>query len=58
MLVDFVIPTYYRINELRSMLSSLIAQTCDEWIATIVIDNDKCKEIETLIKSFKILYVK
>lgn len=52
MLVDFVIPTYYRINELRSMLSSLIAQTCNEWIATIVIDNDKCKEIETLIKSF------
>jgi hypothetical protein len=52
MLVDFIVPTHYRINELRLMLSSLKAQQCDEWIATVMIDNVYCKEIEQLVHSF------
>lgn len=40
-MIDFIIPTYNRINELRMMLSSLIAQTSDDWKATVVIDGSK-----------------
>lgn len=52
MLIDFIIPTYYRIDPIRCMLSSLVSQTCSEWIATVVIDNDKSDEIENVINSF------
>jgi hypothetical protein len=52
MLVDFIIPTHYRLNELRLMLSSLKAQICGDWIATVVIDNTKNEDIENVILSF------
>lgn len=39
MLVEIIIPTYNRIDLLRCMLASLMAQTCPNWIATVVIDN-------------------
>jgi hypothetical protein len=52
MLVDFIVPTHYRINELRLMLSSLKAQQCEDWIATVMIDNVFCEDIEQLINSF------
>ncbi len=38
-LVTFVIPTYSRVNELRCMISSLVAQTNPNWKALVVIDN-------------------
>ncbi len=40
MLVEFIIPTYDRIDPLRSMLSSLIAQTDKDWKASVIIDRD------------------
>lgn len=37
--IDFIIPTYDRYHELRAMLGSLTVQTCDNWRATVVVDN-------------------
>jgi glycosyltransferase involved in cell wall biosynthesis len=51
MLIDFIIPTYNRINSLRSMLSSLIAQTNDSWRANVVIDDIDNNDIVTLINN-------
>lgn len=46
MLVDFIIPTYNRINPLRCMLSSLLAQTDNSWKATVIQDgNDNLEYI-------------
>lgn len=39
MLIDFLIPTYNRIYPLKSMLSSLLAQTNNNWVANVIIDN-------------------
>ena len=52
MLIDFIIPTYNRIDALRSMLSSLIVQTNNNWVATVVIDDINNNEIEKLINAF------
>jgi glycosyltransferase involved in cell wall biosynthesis len=52
MLVDLIIPTYDRVDHLQSMLSSLIAQSCPEWTATVVIDNNHSDKTESLISSF------
>jgi len=38
MLVDFIIPTYDRIDALRMTLSSLIVQTNNDWCANVVVD--------------------
>lgn len=54
-IIDFIIPTYDRKQELLSMLASLNAQTANNWKATIVIDdvqNEKNKKTEELIESF------
>ncbi len=52
MLVDFIIPTYNRIDSLRSMLSCLIAQTCEDWHAQVIYDGVNNLSIKKLIKSF------
>jgi glycosyltransferase involved in cell wall biosynthesis len=39
--IEFIIPTYNREKELKSMLASLVAQTADNWIAIVVIDDEK-----------------
>ncbi len=38
-LVDFIIPTYWRIEPLHCMLTSLLAQSDKDWEANVVIDN-------------------
>ncbi len=40
MLVEFIIPTHYRIEPLRCMLASLMAQTDPDWHAHVIIDKD------------------
>lgn len=52
-LVEFIIPTYNRVNELRLILSSLVCQTDDSWSAHIVIDDTYNKEIIDLVNTFK-----
>lgn len=51
--VEFIIPTYDRIYPLKSMLSSLMAQTDGDWSANVVIDDVSNDEITNLIKEFK-----
>ena len=51
-LVEFIIPTYNRINPLRSILSSLMAQTDNDWLANVVIDDFYNQEIVNLINGF------
>jgi len=61
MLVEIIIPTYNRIAPLKCMLSSLIAQTNDNWGANVIIDNPEDIEITNLVKSFndpRIKYIK
>lgn len=43
--VEFIIPTYDRFKELRSMLASLLAQTAGNWLATVVVDDIKVWDI-------------
>jgi len=38
-LVEFIIPTYNRKEPLKSMLASLVAQTDNDWAASVIIDN-------------------
>ena len=58
MIVDFVIPTYNRINELKSMLYSLLAQTNKDWVANVIIDNDndEFSQID-IVKDDRISYI-
>lgn len=53
MLVEFIIPTYYRPNLLKAMLASLVAQTDGDWGALVMIDNDKNEEIEEVCNMFE-----
>lgn len=39
MLIEFIIPTHYRPKLLQCMLSSLCAQTDDDWVATVIVDD-------------------
>ena len=39
MIIEFVIPTYDRTYQLHSMLASIAAQNCNNWIATVVVDD-------------------
>jgi glycosyltransferase involved in cell wall biosynthesis len=57
MIVDFIIPTYNRIKELKSMLYSLLAQTNPNWVANVVIDNniDEFNQID-IVKDERIKY--
>ena len=38
--LDVIIPTYSRIEPLRCMLASLMAQTDGDWTANVIIDNE------------------
>jgi hypothetical protein len=49
--VEFVIPTFDRIDSLRSILSSLLCQTDSDWSAHVIIDDTENKEIMDLVKS-------
>lgn len=58
MIVDIIIPTYNRVNLLRCMLSSLIAQTSSNWIATVVIDNpDDYGELTEMISDLNCINI-
>ena len=52
MIVEFVIPTFNRVNPLFTMLYSLINQTNPNWKAHVVIDNVKDSKAEEIVKSF------
>ena len=53
MLVEFIIPTYYRPHLLKAMLASLVAQYDGDWGALVMIDNDKNEEIENVCTMFE-----
>lgn len=60
MIIEFIIPTYNRVNSLYSMLSSLMAQTNDNWKATIVVDDIENELIKNVVSKFntdKIKYI-
>lgn len=50
MLVEFVIPTYDRVEPLRCMLASLKAQTDPDWSATVIQDGTETDS------AFKVVY--
>jgi glycosyltransferase involved in cell wall biosynthesis len=52
MLVEFIIPTYYRPHLLKAMLASLVAQYDGDWGALVMIDNDKNEEVENVCSIF------
>lgn len=53
MFLEFIIPTYNRIEHLRTILSSLIVQTDSDWSANVVIDDIENKDVIELINSLK-----
>lgn len=67
MIIEFIIPTFNREKQLVSMLASLVAQTEDNWLATIVVDDNGSSQydwkgfrIEKIISKFdtdKIKYI-
>ncbi len=52
MLVDFVIPTYNRIDLLKCTLASLVAQYNPDWSANVVIDDTQNNEMVNMINQF------
>ena len=52
MQIEFIISTFQRPRELKCMLSSLIAQTKDNWKAIVAIDNPLDTENIKLVYSF------
>lgn len=52
MLVEFIIPTYDRIYPLHAMLSSLMAQTDEDWSANIVVDGPEHDTIEEVVARY------
>jgi hypothetical protein len=53
MIIEFLISTFYRPRELKCVLSSLVAQTRDNWKATVVIDNPLDTENIKIVQSFE-----
>lgn len=52
--IEFILPTYNRHNSLLSVLYALKAQTCNRWIAHVVIDgDDNINLYKPIINSFK-----
>lgn len=51
MLVELIIPTYNRLDLLKCMLYSLIAQTNSDWGAHVIIDNPEDIKISKFIES-------
>lgn len=52
MILEFVIPTYDRINNLNGVLFSLINQTNKNWIAHVVVDNKYSPIYDDIIDRF------
>lgn len=52
MTVEFIIPTYNRNNELRVILSSLVAQTDKEWTANVVVDDSEASTYYSIVSQF------
>lgn len=53
MFVEIIIPTYKRYAPLKSLLASLEAQTDEDWIATIIIDDEFPRiDILDVLKNF------
>jgi len=53
MILEFIIPTYNRMNNLSGMLFSLINQNNKNWIANVVIDNEHLQMYDDIITSFQ-----
>jgi glycosyltransferase involved in cell wall biosynthesis len=51
-LVDFIIPAFEREAPLKCMLASLQAQTCPDWHASVVIDDEWNDRLYWLVKQF------
>lgn len=51
-MIEFIIPTYNRTKQLMSMLSSLVAQSDDDWIATIVVDDVENDIARSVVSKF------
>jgi hypothetical protein len=49
--VDFIIPTYQRYDQIKSMLYSLIAQYDSDWSAQVIIDDIENDTIVDIIKN-------
>lgn len=52
MQIEFIIPTYDRVNPLISMLASLMAQNNYNWKAHVIIDNNVKMPAEDIVKTF------
>jgi hypothetical protein len=52
MLVEFIIPTYDRIYPLHAMLSSLMAQTDDDWSAHVIVDDTSHDLMDSIIAQY------
>jgi glycosyltransferase involved in cell wall biosynthesis len=52
MLVEFIIPTYNRIDLLKCTLASLVAQYNPDWAANVVIDDTQNDEMVNMINQF------
>lgn len=52
MIIEFIIPTYDREKQLVSMLASLVTQTEDNWLATIVVDDVENYRVKNIVSKF------
>lgn len=50
--IEFIIPTFDRKKELIAMLSSLNAQTENNWKATVISDGEKNQDTAKIVESF------
>jgi len=50
--IDFIIPTYNRYDQLKSMLHSLVSQYDPDWSAQVIIDDVENNLIVSIVESF------
>lgn len=53
MIVEFIIPTYNRIDLLKCMVASLVAQTDSNWTANVVIDDSQNDPMVEMLQDFE-----
>lgn len=51
-LVEFILPTFERPHPLRMALAALLAQTCSDWKARVMIDGPEALPVEEIVESF------
>jgi glycosyltransferase involved in cell wall biosynthesis len=51
--IEFIIPTYERIDHLMCLLNSLCAQSSDDWTAHVIADCPPQGSIDKIMKYFK-----